>query len=101
LSKWKKSWSNIWSRKVSHRLRNYEIIKYELDIKNNYLEIDIKDRLNLINLWEKVCLLKNIDEIILYKNMFDTKIIINWKVIFFWDLNSVKIKIKEILWNYF
>ncbi len=101
LSKWKKSWSNIGSRSISHRLRNYERIKYELAIKNNYLEIDIKDRLNLINLWEKICFLKKIDNIVLYKNMFDTKIMKNWEVIFFWDLNSAKSKIKEIVWNYF
>lgn len=100
LSRWKKSWSNIWSRLTPHRLKNYEKIKYELALKNNYLEIDVKDRVNLLNLWEKVCMIKKIDNIVLHKNILDWKILKNWKIVFFWNIKEAKLKIKKISWKH-
>ncbi len=100
LSKWKKSGKNIWSRKVSHRLRNYERIKYELALKNDFLEIDISDRINLLNLWEKVCFVKKMDTIVLLKSFDKSKIFYNKKVIFEGDLKLAKLKAKE-LWKHF
>ncbi len=68
LTKGKKSWSNIWSRAVSHRLRSYERKKYEISLKNKYLQIDYKDRENLLNIWYKVCQLKWWDNLVLLRD---------------------------------
>lgn len=100
LSKWKKSWVKFGSRKTPHRLRSYERIKYELALKNNYLEIDFKDRINIQNLWQKVCDVKKIDNIVLYKNLWDSKILKNWNIIFFWNIKDAKLEIKKILWKH-
>jgi hypothetical protein len=95
LSKWKKSWCNIWSRKISHRLRNYEREIYERSLKKWYLEVDFKDRVNLQNLWEKVSQAKWWDNIIFIKDKEQTKIIKNWSIIFIGTLSEWKNFIKN------
>lgn len=97
LSKWKKSWANIWSRKTSHRLRNYERVKYELALKNKYLEVDNKDRNNLINLWDKVCEAKKYKKLILHKLWEKWVIKQDNKTIFSWYLKEAKKIIKTLV----
>lgn len=97
LTKWKKSWSNIWSRSISHRLRNYERKKYEIALKNKYLQINIKDRENLLNIWQKVCLLKWWDNLVLLKN-WEERILYKENVEFYKsNIKEVESKLTQIL----
>lgn len=93
---WKKSWRNIWSRKVPHHLFKYEMQKYEIATKKWYLVVNHKDRENLLNIWDKYCKIKNIKNIICVKNfdLLTFSILVDNKEVYKWllkdlDLNNI------------
>lgn len=97
LTKGKKSWSNIWSRWISHRLRHYERKKYEVALKNKYLQIDTKDRKNLLNIWYKVCELNSWSNIVLLRNHDKWELYIDDKIIYESNFEDTKKELFKLL----
>ena len=97
LSRWKKSWINIGSRKVPHRLKKYEKEKYERALKKKYLEIHENERINIINIWDKVCESKKWKKIIFIKNNLIWSIEIDNEVIFSWDIFKARELLKKVV----
>lgn len=97
LTRWKKSWINIWSRSISHRLRPYEREKYNLALKNKYLQIDSKDRENLLNIWYKVCDFKWWNNIVFLKNNDKWIILKDDIIVYESNLDDAKNKLNQLI----
>ncbi len=90
ISKGKASIRKIGSRKVPHRLRQNEKIKFELALKKGFLDIDFKTRDNVINLYEKYCYDKKIEMIVLYKDLEGKYRLQVYKISSYLDKKTIK-----------